>query len=341
MIAQTLPPAEIVVVDDGSSDDTASLARSFVGRLPQLKVISIPNGGVSRARNTAIAASSAEIIATLDADDVWHPTYLAKMVAKLRESGEQTAFVYSYFRKIDTKSEIIRRTITYPVDGWGFYQLLDTNYVANGSNAIYWRRLVEAVGGYDTGQVGSEDILLQLLLAWRAPVRIVPEYLVGYRTVETSLSKRWRAMADAGVRMIGVLAEKLPAVRKDQLRLARAARHYSIATTVRREGVGTPTDIVWHSVVALAYGPRRVGLWELRRHAAAPPNPAVRHFPLLGRSFYEVDPAEGAIRGLSQPSKRILRICARHDRAHGVLMTRGLAAGTAPDQTIAVSELSE
>ena len=71
--SQTCAPREVIVVDDGSTDGTAALARRHGAR-----VISIPNGGVACARNVAIRASTSPWIAFLDADDVWLPTRLAR-----------------------------------------------------------------------------------------------------------------------------------------------------------------------------------------------------------------------------------------------------------------------
>lgn len=78
VLGQDYPHFECIVVDDGSSDDTAAIARSFQ---PQVRVISQSNGGASAARNTGINAANGSLIAFLDADDYWHPSKLRKQVA--------------------------------------------------------------------------------------------------------------------------------------------------------------------------------------------------------------------------------------------------------------------
>ena len=80
---QTHRALEVLVVDDGSSDGTAALAREFSERDSRLRVIVQPNGGVARARNRGIQEARAKYVAPLDADDLWHPTKLAKQLAVL------------------------------------------------------------------------------------------------------------------------------------------------------------------------------------------------------------------------------------------------------------------
>jgi glycosyltransferase involved in cell wall biosynthesis len=81
VLAQSEPPDEIVVVDDGSGDGSAALAATFAG----VHVVSLPPSGPAAARNAGVAASSAPLVAFLDADDLMEPTRLAVQVAALRD----------------------------------------------------------------------------------------------------------------------------------------------------------------------------------------------------------------------------------------------------------------
>ena len=325
-----------MVIDDGSTDDTAELARGFAGRLPRLQVISTANGGIGRARNAAIAASTAPIIAPVDADDVWHPTYLEKMTGELAAHTD-AGFVYCPFRRIDMQSHVTASAVRYEVRGCGFYQLVGHNYVASGSNAVFWRRHVAAVGGYDPNIKGCEDIFLLLLLAWRASVWVVPEYLVGYRDVPGSVSKRWRSMANSGLRMCDLLEQRLPAMRREDLRWSRGRRHLAIAHKINRYNDGTATDVLWHSLLAFWFSPKRTMLAELRRHGQLlPPNRKRRRAAFRGEPYYAVDPATDG--GASDPShvRSWLRAGKVHDRAHAAIQEQfwlaadKLAAGISP-----------
>jgi cellulose synthase/poly-beta-1,6-N-acetylglucosamine synthase-like glycosyltransferase len=86
LLAQSYPgPLEIVVVDDGSPDDTAGVARAAFGAHPQVAIHRKPNGGKASALNYGIAHARGEIVVGLDADTVFPPTTLAALIAPLRD----------------------------------------------------------------------------------------------------------------------------------------------------------------------------------------------------------------------------------------------------------------
>lgn len=93
VFAQTLKPAEVIVVDDGSTDDSAALAARLGAQ-----VVRRPNGGLSAARNTGLRAASSEWVALLDADDLWAPEKLALQAAKI---SSDTVLVYTGIRIFD------------------------------------------------------------------------------------------------------------------------------------------------------------------------------------------------------------------------------------------------
>jgi hypothetical protein len=192
---QTHRALEVLVVDDGSSDGTAALAREFSERDSRLRVIVQPNGGVARARNRGIQEARAKYVAPLDADDLWHPTKLAKQLAVLSAAPAGTAFVYCAFRTIDEDDRVLGHSTVFRLRGRVFHRHALVNFVGNGSALLLRRDAVLECGGYDpslhdAGLQGTEDFLLQLRLASRYAVDVAPEYLVGYRRSSSAMSER-------------------------------------------------------------------------------------------------------------------------------------------------------
>jgi glycosyltransferase involved in cell wall biosynthesis len=211
--AQTYGNLEIIVVDDGSVDDTAVIARSFGQSDPRVQVIQKPNGGVASARNAGTKASTAEFVAFIDADDLWHPTKIAKQMALLTADGGDMALVYTPFRRIDVSGKVLGSSRNHRVDGWVVNRHFYVNFVGNGSSILVRKHVLEEIGGYsstllEANAQGCEDLLLQLRIALRYRFGTVPEYLVGYRLSPNNMSSNQERMLRSSlIALTMVLAE--------------------------------------------------------------------------------------------------------------------------------------
>jgi len=170
VLAQTRPALEVIVVDDGSTDDSGALAESFG---PPVRVIRQPNQGESVARNRAIAEATGEWVAFCDADDTWLPAKLAEQ-AKLMAAGVRaicsgnTARFPGGFEPISIpRAEMFSRPV-----------VMEHGAPCHISTLVVRRDLPVT---FPTWTKWSEDILYYLDLLGHTPVRIVAQPLVVYR----------------------------------------------------------------------------------------------------------------------------------------------------------------
>jgi len=178
---QTHPPAEVVVVDDGSSDDTGSIVREFG---PRVKYIKQENAGVCAARNRGVAESAGEFIAFLDADDTWEPTKLEKQLARSLAS-ENIGLVHCGIREFDGETgETIHIDLHGGEEGVAENLLLWEGplIVGPGGTIMVTRVAFEAIGGFDERMKVGEDWDFCYRIARKFDVGFVPEPLVNYRS---------------------------------------------------------------------------------------------------------------------------------------------------------------
>ena len=193
---QTHRHVEIIVVNDGSTDDTFAIAQKAAKTDHRIRIISQGNAGVAAARNRGLAEAHGEYVAPLDADDVWHPENLALQLAALRAAGTGVAVSYAWYVVIDENGELQavgarnqltnkRKILRAECDG---------NFIGNASSTLIRRETIDRVGGYDCtlrarhGQ-GCEDQALYMALAERWNFTFVPQYLIAYRNHPMSMSK--------------------------------------------------------------------------------------------------------------------------------------------------------
>ncbi len=181
VIAQTLQPSEIIVVDDGSTDETAAVVAAFGSGV---RYIYQNNAGVCAARNRGVSESTSELVTFLDADDTWEPTNLEKQLARF-ESDEELGLVHCAMREFDSETgETIRFHVEGGEDGVADNLLLWEGpvIVGPGGALTVRRKAFDHVGGFDTRMKVGEDWDFCYRVARVFKVGFVAEPLVNYRS---------------------------------------------------------------------------------------------------------------------------------------------------------------
>ncbi len=246
--SQTYKNLDIIVVDDGSTDDTAAIVRSHMEHDPRIRLVQQWNGGVASARNAGIRASKADFVAFIDADDLWHPSKISKQMAVLLSASSSMALVYAPYRLIDSNGRVIGSQRRAGVDGWVLYRHFHANLVGNGSSILVRKAVLDELGGFETGlraagAEGCEDLLLQLRIAARYQFGEVPEYLVGYRRRPGSMSSDTEQMLKSGMLAVRLALDEcghIPHLSRDAIliryewhRLRSAARRGDVGASIR------------------------------------------------------------------------------------------------------------
>jgi glycosyltransferase involved in cell wall biosynthesis len=158
---QNLLPAEIVVVDDGSTDNGLAIVRQFAQRYP-IKILCQGNKGQSSARNLGVAHSGGDLVAFLDQDDLWFPDHLSELVKPFLESrSKKLGWVYSNLEEIDEKGGTITNRF---LSNFGIQHpkrdliaCLASDMFVLPSASLISREAFDAVGGFDEQLSGYED----------------------------------------------------------------------------------------------------------------------------------------------------------------------------------------
>ncbi len=184
VLRQTLRPDEIVVVDDGSSDETRDVVSGFG---EDVKYVYQANAGVCAARNVGVAESKSEVIAFMDADDTMESESLEKQIAPIAEEDD-VGLVHCGLRLFDDESgETIELQLEGGADGVANNLLLwEGPGIAGPGAVLVTREAFDAVGGFDTDMKVGEDWDFCYRVARKFKVRFVPEPLVNYRSHATA-----------------------------------------------------------------------------------------------------------------------------------------------------------
>jgi glycosyltransferase involved in cell wall biosynthesis len=196
--AQNLRDWEAIVVDDGAPDDVAGAFAAFGGD-PRFRLLRTDNGGLATARNRAIAAARAPFVSLLDADDLYEPTCLSRLLAAI-QADPGLGFVTCDAILFGPEERTGRRySDLYALHGPVTLEGVVSRKVQIFVGSIIRRTALDSVGGFDGGLRAVEDLDLWIRLlaaGWRG--EIVPEPLARYRRRPGSLSSNDRNMLRAG-----------------------------------------------------------------------------------------------------------------------------------------------
>jgi glycosyltransferase involved in cell wall biosynthesis len=215
VLAQTHRHLEVLIVDDGSTDDTVAIAQAVANGDPRVQILQQANGGVAAARNAAIAQAQGTFIAPIDADDLWHPQTLENLLAAMVQAGERAGVAYAWSVDIDQYSQPTGQFRAATVSGAVLATLICHNFIGNASATLIRRRDLQRIGGYDPHlraqqAQGCEDWDLYLRLAECCDFCVAPQFLIGYRKTVGSMSGDFNQMARSHQLILQRVRDKHP-----------------------------------------------------------------------------------------------------------------------------------
>lgn len=184
VLAQDYHHYEIIVVDDGSTDNSREVLSTFGD---QIHCIYKKNAGLSAARNTGIEASKGSLIGVLDADDMYEPHYLSTLVSALQATPDAQG-IYCGYQFVDHTNNLLPQIESRPVEPEKLYEaLLDGNFFVPESIFLH-RSVYEDVGTFDEALRACEDWDVWLRAAKKYKIIYCADILTRHRVLPGSMS---------------------------------------------------------------------------------------------------------------------------------------------------------
>jgi glycosyltransferase involved in cell wall biosynthesis len=197
-LAQTVPADQIVVVNDGSTDDTAQVLDGYAARFSRVQPIHQRNGGICAATNAALAACTGDVVLLLDADDAMAPERVEKVLAALRGrvGGHLPGWTHNAMQRFSEGQPHLGLAPYYPggraPEGWLAAETLKAAscpVLSLTSGLAFRREVLEAIGPLDTDRGMYQDLQLCTAAALISPSAWIPEPLTRYRVHGASATK--------------------------------------------------------------------------------------------------------------------------------------------------------
>jgi glycosyltransferase involved in cell wall biosynthesis len=206
-LTQNYTDVEIIVVNDGSTDESGQIANELAIEFPQqVKTVHQANSGLVGARNTAIAHATGELFALLDSDDIWLPNHISESVAVF-EKERAVGLVHANIILINSNGHVLhtpnnRRWSTGQQEAW--QQIFLRNEHVSCATAVFRRSVIERIGGFDTdfNRLGCEDRDMWLRISAVSNVHYIDAVHAKYRIHESNMSKGIDKMHQARMKLI-------------------------------------------------------------------------------------------------------------------------------------------
>ncbi|NJL01798.1 MAG: glycosyltransferase [Spirulinaceae cyanobacterium SM2_1_0] len=249
VLAQTYRDFELIIVDDGSQDETAAVVRGYDD--PRIRLYVNSNTGAAASRNHGFTVSTGDYIAFLDADDLWLPGKLAMQLQAL-QAHQEASVAYSWTDWIDTDGQPLRHGGYATFSGDVLAPLLVVNFLEHGSNPLIRRAAVIAVGGFDATLPASQDWDFYLRLAARYQFVNVPVVHIFYRvspnSISTDLPRLERSCTEMLARAFASAPSQLQYLRSQSFgNLYKYLTFRALERSPQRSDVGKATRFWWHA----------------------------------------------------------------------------------------------
>lgn len=257
ILGQDYPHVESVIVDDGSTDDTAKVLERYRDD-PRVRVVQQANAGQTVAKNRGIAESRGEFIAFCDADDTWRRDKLSLQIRRFDDP--RVAVVYSDIECVDGKGQPLAYYDIEHFEGRVTAQLLIDNFVPF-PTAVVRASVLRAARGFDESLSMSIDYDLWLRISVEHRFAFVPERLANYRIWEGQMSKKTGERLENFMRLLDRFLAANPGV-VTRREIDRAYAHVHVTSGYWHAREGRRGD-AWRAYrAALARDPLAVRMWK-------------------------------------------------------------------------------